>query len=152
MSLRSLRSRRLALLMLAAGLVLFSAVVAGCDIGGGGDEEEAAETTGGAAGANRELEQFESSEWGTFGYGYDLTRHVPFDEITADNVAELGKVWSVDFKKEDQTIPLGQQTFPIVVDGTMYATTHFNHVFAMDAKDRKSTRLNSSHANISYAV
>src|SRR3712207_8179902 len=38
----------------------------------------------------------------------------------------------------------------IDVDGTVFKVVEFQHV--KPGKDRKSTRLNSSHANISYAV
>jgi PQQ-dependent dehydrogenase (methanol/ethanol family) len=121
-------TRRLALL---STCILAGALLAGCDIGGDDssglpDEQSSAieETVGVADEAN----------WATFGYTYDQNRHVPFDEITKENVTDLGKVWSVDFNKIDKDVPLGQQTFPVVVNGTMYATTHFNHIFAMDAK------------------
>jgi alcohol dehydrogenase (cytochrome c) len=97
--------------VLAAALVVGTSLVAGCDIGR--DDE---------------------NDWATFGYDYDQNRHVPFDEITRANVTKLGKVWSVDFRKIDDTVPLGQQSFPLVVDGTMYITTHFNNIFALDAK------------------
>jgi alcohol dehydrogenase (cytochrome c) len=69
----------------------------------------------------------------TFGYDYGNTRNVPFDQITKDNVKDLGVVWQVDFKSIDKDIPGGIQNFPIIVDGVLYATTSFNHVFAFDA-------------------
>jgi alcohol dehydrogenase (cytochrome c) len=121
-------ARRLTLL---SACILGALVLAGCDIAGGDDEglsseqSDAIEETIGVA---------DEANWATFGYTYDQNRHVPFDEITKENVADLGKVWSVDFNKIDKDVPLGQQTFPIVVGGTMYASTHFNHIFAMDAK------------------
>jgi len=118
-----------AMLGLAVGLV-------GCDFGG--DDESSGGSTGSSGtqggGNTQALETFDEGEWGTFGYSYQMTRHVPADEITKDNVGQMGLSWSVDFKKEDPDVPLGQQTFPVVVDGTLYATTHFNHIFAMDAK------------------
>jgi alcohol dehydrogenase (cytochrome c) len=116
----------------AASILLIAALLlAACDLGRDGDgglpgeQSDAIEESVGVA---------DASNWATFGYTYDQNRHVPFDEITKENVNQLGKVWSVDFNKIDKEIPLGQQTFPIVVDGTMYATTHFNHIFAVDAK------------------
>ena len=120
--------RRLTLLW---ACVLGSLFLAGCNIGGddseglSSEQSDAIEETIGVA---------DEANWATFGYTYDQNRHVPFDEITKENVADLGKVWSVDFNKIDKDVPLGQQTFPIVVGGTMYASTHFNHIFAMDAK------------------
>src|SRR5215207_6924049 len=110
--------------------------LAGCDFGG--DDESTGGSTGSSGtqgnGNTQALETFDEGEWGTFGYTYQMTRHVPAAEITKDNVGQMGLAWSVDFKKEDPDVPLGQQTFPIVVDGTLYATTHFKHIFAMDAK------------------
>jgi alcohol dehydrogenase (cytochrome c) len=122
-------ARRLTLL---STCLISGSLLAGCDITGGDDsgglsseQSDAIEETIGVA---------DEANWATFGYTYDQNRHVPFDEITKDNVADLGKVWSADFNKIDKDVPLGQQTYPIVVNGTMYATTHFNHVFAMDAE------------------
>lgn len=76
-------------------------------------------------------------DWPTFGYDYAQTRHVPFDQVTKDNVKKLGRVWSFDFLKADPNIPPGQECFPIVVDGILYATTSYDHVFAFDAKSGK---------------
>ncbi|WP_276354236.1 pyrroloquinoline quinone-dependent dehydrogenase [Cohnella caldifontis] len=66
---------------------------------------------------------------------FDLasTRHVPYSEITKENVGDLGIVWSQDFKKLDPSIPNGNQDFTVVVDGVLYATTSKNHVFAFNA-------------------
>ena len=121
-------TRRLTVL---SACILGSLFLAGCNIGGddseglSSEQSDAIEESVGVA---------DEANWATFGYTYDQNRHVPFDEITKENVADLGKVWSVDFNKIDKDVPLGQQTYPIVVGGTMYATTHFNHIFAMDAK------------------
>ena len=72
-------------------------------------------------------------QWTTFGYNYEQTRHVPLSQITKENVQKLGLAWMVDFQQIDNSIPGGQETFPLVVDGTVYATTSFDHVFAIDA-------------------
>lgn len=69
----------------------------------------------------------------SFGYDLSLTRHVPFDEITKDNVQDLGLVWSKNFKDLNDKVPNGNQSFPIVVDGVAYVTTSMNYVFAFDA-------------------
>src|SRR3712207_8940606 len=42
----------------------------------------------------------------------------------------------------------GEQVGPVPLDGL----EHFARIEAREEQDRKSTRLNSSHANISYAV
>jgi glucose dehydrogenase len=75
-----------------------------------------------------------SGDWATFGYDYGQTRHVPFTGITKENVGELGIAWSLDFLAEDESIPPANQSYPIVIDGVVYVTTTFNHVFALDAK------------------
>ncbi|WP_239614848.1 pyrroloquinoline quinone-dependent dehydrogenase [Cohnella mopanensis] len=72
-------------------------------------------------------------------YGYDLanTRNVPFKEITADNVNELGVVWSADLKTLDADVKNGNQSYPVVVDGVIYITTSGNQVFAFDGATGK---------------
>ena len=75
-----------------------------------------------------------ASDWATFGYDYGQTRHVPFTKITADNINDLGIAWQVDFQKLDDSIPPANQSFPIVIDGVIYVTTTYSHVFALDAK------------------
>ncbi len=69
----------------------------------------------------------------TFGYDYGLSRHVPYSEITKENVKDLGVIWSKKFRELDSNIPIGNQSYPIVVDGVAYVTTSSNYVFAFDA-------------------
>lgn len=136
---RSLLPRGGGWLSVLVGGVLALAV-AGCDVGGNDGEKSSdagttvQDTSGETAAGGNQAVSFSPEEWGTFGYSYDQNRHVPHDEITKDNVADLGRVFSVDFKKEDPTIPLGQQSYPLAVDGTLYVTTAFNHMFAVDGK------------------
>jgi hypothetical protein len=121
-----MRTRRgWAVAALAAAVVLVSAVVTvGC---GGDSEEEAGAIPDGVS----------SAEWGTYGYSYEQPRYVPFTEIDKDNVAELGRVFTVDFQEADPEVPGGQQSQPLIVDGVLYATTSFNHVYAVDARTGK---------------
>ncbi|MFD2332613.1 pyrroloquinoline quinone-dependent dehydrogenase [Cohnella sp. GCM10020058] len=72
-------------------------------------------------------------------YGFDLgnTRHVPFKEITADNVNDLGVVWTADFKSLDKDVKNGNQSYPVVVDGVIYITTGGNQVFAFEGATGK---------------
>jgi len=78
-----------------------------------------------------------NGDWPTFGYDYPQTRHVPYDQVTKNNVSELGVAWAVDFMKLDESIPPANQSFPIIIDGVMYVTTTFSHVYALDAKTGK---------------
>jgi alcohol dehydrogenase (cytochrome c) len=72
-------------------------------------------------------------------YGYDLanTRHVPFKEVTADNVNDLGVVWTADFKTLDKDVKNGNQSYPVIVDGVIYITTGGNQVFAFEGATGK---------------
>ncbi|RUS45790.1 PQQ-binding-like beta-propeller repeat protein [Cohnella sp. AR92] len=71
--------------------------------------------------------------WGSYGYTLANNRHVPFKEITADNVKDLGVIWSADLKTLDADVKNGNQSYPVVVDGVIYVTTAGNQVFAFDA-------------------
>jgi len=71
--------------------------------------------------------------WGSYGYTLTNNRHVPFKEITADNVKDLGVIWSADLKTLDPDVKNGNQCYPVVVDGVIYVTTAGNQVFAFDA-------------------
>ena len=74
-----------------------------------------------------------AGQWTTFGYNYEQTRHAPLSQITKDNVQKLGLAWMVDFQQIDSSIPGGMENFPLEVNGTLYITTSFDHVFAIDA-------------------
>ncbi|MEH7383763.1 PQQ-binding-like beta-propeller repeat protein [Bacillus sp. JJ1533] len=74
-----------------------------------------------------------NGDYPSFGYDLGLTRHVPFDEITKENVKELGLIWSKKFKEINPDIPNGNQNFPVVIDGVAYVSTSMNFVYAFDA-------------------
>ena len=59
---------------------------------------------------------------------YSQTRYYPASQINTSNVKNLRPAWI--FQTE---IVESQETTPIVVDGTMYITTSFNHVYALNA-------------------
>lgn len=71
--------------------------------------------------------------WGSYGYTLANNRHVPFKEISAENVNDLGVIWSADLKSLDADVKNGNQSYPVVVDGVIYVTTAGNQVFAFDA-------------------
>lgn len=79
------------------------------------------------------LEEKVSNDFPSFGYDLGLTRHVPFTEITKDNVKDLGLVWSKKFKEINPDIPNGNQNYPVVIDGIAYVSTSMNFVYAFDA-------------------
>ncbi len=59
---------------------------------------------------------------------YEQTRYYPARQINAGNVHKLRPAWI--FQTE---IVESLETTPIVVNGVMYVTTSFNHVYALDA-------------------
>jgi quinohemoprotein ethanol dehydrogenase len=68
-------------------------------------------------------------EWLTYGGTYDEQRHSKLDKVNKSNVAQLGVAWTYDLATNR-----GVESTPIVVDGTMYVTSAWSVVYALDAK------------------
>jgi len=70
----------------------------------------------------------DAENWLSHGRTYDEQRFSPLDQISTDNVTELGLAWAFD-------IPTmrGIEATPIVVDGRMYVTGSWSIVYALDA-------------------
>lgn len=60
---------------------------------------------------------------------YDQTRYYPNGQINTGNVGKLRPAWI--FQTE---VTESLETSPIVVNGIMYVTTSFNHVYALNAR------------------
>jgi len=60
---------------------------------------------------------------------YDQTRFHPANQITAGNVKDLHAAWIFQTDVREST-----ETSPIIVDGIMYVTTSFDHVYAINAR------------------
>jgi alcohol dehydrogenase (cytochrome c) len=60
---------------------------------------------------------------------YHQTRYYPAREINVSNVRKLRPAWIFQTDVVET-----METTPIVVNGIMYVTTAFNHVYALDAK------------------
>ena len=60
---------------------------------------------------------------------YAQTRFYPAKQIGRDNVKNLHVAWIFQTDVKESL-----ETSPIVVDGVMYVTTSFSHVYALDAK------------------
>ena len=60
---------------------------------------------------------------------YEQTRYYPNRQVNVSNVQKLRPAWI--FQTE---VVESMETSPIVVDGIMYATTSFNHVYALNAE------------------
>ena len=60
---------------------------------------------------------------------YDQTRYFPGKQINTSNVGKLHPAWIFQTEVKES-----MQTTPIVVNGVMYVTTSFDHVYALNAK------------------
>jgi PQQ-dependent dehydrogenase (methanol/ethanol family) len=71
----------------------------------------------------------EPGNWMTHGRTYDEQRYSPLNQVTTDNVGELGLAWSFDLNTGR-----GIEATSIVVDGVMYMTSSWSIVHALDAR------------------
>src|ERR1044071_7033032 len=60
---------------------------------------------------------------------YNQQRFYPNRQINGSNVARLRPAWIFQTDVRESL-----ETTPIVVNGVMYVTTSFNHVYALDAR------------------
>jgi alcohol dehydrogenase (cytochrome c) len=60
---------------------------------------------------------------------YAQTRFYPNRQINKDNVGKLHPAWIFQTEVKES-----METSPIIVNGTMFVTTSFSHVYAIDAK------------------
>ena len=70
-----------------------------------------------------------TADWPTHGLDYAETRHSKLTQITADNVKNLGLVWSYNLESTR-----GVEATPLVVDGIMYVTASWSVVHAVDVR------------------
>ena len=71
----------------------------------------------------------EPSNWLTYFGSYEAWRYSTLDQINRANISELRPVWAFETGIPDG----GLQAAPLVVDGVMYVSSAWNHVFALDA-------------------
>jgi alcohol dehydrogenase (cytochrome c) len=72
--------------------------------------------------------EHERANWLMYGRDYGNQRFSPLDEINRENVANLVPAWSFQTGTPD-----GIHATPLVVDGVIYLSTAWSHVFAIDA-------------------
>ena len=81
------------------------------------------------------------ADWPYYGHDASGTRYSPLKQINRENVAKLKVAWTfhvgdisdgTDGKKRS-----GLETTPILVDGTLYLTTAFNRVIALNPETGK---------------
>ena len=74
----------------------------------------------------------EPANWMTHGGTYAEQRYADLEQIDTGNVGKLGLAWSYDLDTNR-----GQEATPLIVDGTMYTTTAWSKVVALDAATGK---------------
>jgi alcohol dehydrogenase (cytochrome c) len=94
-------------------------------------------TTPEEPGAGAVANPYGPGDWGMYGGTADEIRHSQLTLINKQNINELGRVASIDFRRLYPTVPKGQQSFPVVVDGVIYVTTSNDWVFAIDGGSGK---------------
>lgn len=116
-------ARRASPLMAAAGAAL---ILAAC---GQGQVQKAEPRGFAAVDTARISTESAGNEWLTYGGTYDEQRHSKLTAINKENVSQLGVAWTYDLATNR-----GVESTPIVVDGTMYVTSAWSVVYALDAK------------------
>lgn len=71
-------------------------------------------------------------DWLTYGMNHQENRYSELDQITKDNLDQLGLAWTLDLGTKR-----GIQSTPIVVDGIMFATGPWSVVYAIDTRSGK---------------
>ncbi len=80
--------------------------------------------------AERQLKaEAADKDWLLYGGNYKAWRYSTLDQINKDNVRGLRPAWTLETGLHDAF-----ECSPIVVDGVMYVTTPWNHVYAIDAR------------------
>ena len=66
--------------------------------------------------------------WLHYGKDYEMTRYSALSQINRDNIKSMKPVWNLSF-----CVLEGQDSQAVAVNGTIYVTTSFNRVMAVDA-------------------
>lgn len=72
----------------------------------------------------------DAGQWLSHGRDYSEQRFSPLEQITADNVDELGLAWFGDLAERGGSY----ETTPLVVDGRIYISAPWSKVYAFDGK------------------
>jgi quinohemoprotein ethanol dehydrogenase len=97
-----------------------------------GTPEHIKAVTSAVDGASIKANTATSNDWPTIGLDYAETRFSKLNQINADNVKQLGLVWSYPLESSR-----GVEATPVVVDGIMYQTASWSVVHAIDARSGK---------------
>jgi quinohemoprotein ethanol dehydrogenase len=91
--------------------------------------QQIAKVTGAVTSKSIEANAATSHDWPTVGLDYAETRFSRLSQINADNVKNLGLVWTFDLHSSR-----GVEATPVVVGGVMYVTAPWSIVHAIDVK------------------
>ena len=125
--------RRIGKTMLLAGAMAMSlplaCVAAGQETGGGGGGGAANVQIPTVSQSMLNSAAKDSKNFLATNGNYDQTRFHPADEITTKNVKGLHVAWIFQTDVRES-----METSPIVVNGVMYVTTSFDHLYALNAQ------------------
>lgn len=71
----------------------------------------------------------EPGQWMMVGGTYEETHFSPLEQISAENIGQLGLQWFADYD-----VNLSQQGTPLYIDGVIYVSTAWSTVYAFDAR------------------
>ena len=121
-------------LLRLAGVCVAAGFVAACGQSPGNRPAESPAKPVSPAFANVDAQRLGAADehpeqWMSTGRDYNEQRFSPLARINTENVSQLGLAWFDDFDTRR-----GQESTPIVIDGTLYVTTAWSKVYAYDAK------------------
>lgn len=124
------RSKLVALTMIAGGCALWSQLAAGQETqaGAGIKPRPMPATLGTASQQMLDAASKDSSNWLISNGDYAQTRYYPSQQINVKNVGKLRPAFVFQ-----TAVVESMETAPIVLNGVMFLTTSFNHVYAIDA-------------------
>lgn len=121
--------------LVAAGAIFLGAVLAACQPSATdtpaepGSAEHIRTVTGAIDDNALKAADANPGDWLSYGRNYSEDRYSTLDQISKDNLDELGLAWSLELPSTR-----GVQATPIVVDGIMYFTGPWSVVYAVDAR------------------
>jgi alcohol dehydrogenase (cytochrome c) len=75
--------------------------------------------------------------WNGWGNTPDNQRYSSLTQIDTNNVGQMGRIFTLNFRSVDPIARLGEQSFPVVVGDRMYVTTGEGKTYAVDATTGK---------------
>jgi len=76
----------------------------------------------------------EAKDWLSLGGNYKQQHYSPLDQISVENVKDLGFAWEYEARSPIGRVPRGLEATPFMVDGVMYTSGAWGFVYAINAK------------------